>query len=72
MTALKRPVLLCDHVPALPGGECTTRYVGRLGEHPAETRKRAKAKGWDTFTTSADMNRIRVDYCPKHNTRGRR
>ncbi|MDJ0323192.1 hypothetical protein QMG61_05370 [Cryobacterium sp. PH31-AA6] len=60
MSLWKRPVITCDTKP------CNARFLGELGEASGVARKRAKAKGWYSFTTSSDMFRVWVDYCPKH------
>lgn len=60
MTLHKRPVIVCD----MP--RCRSRFLGELIESSGGARKRAKADGWSSWTTSADMFRVWVDHCPKH------
>lgn len=65
MTAIKRTVLMCDG-PIGRVGSCKSRFLGDFSETPASVRKRAKAVGWESWTTSQDMFRVWVDECPKH------
>jgi len=60
MTIWKRPVLTCD------AQSCHSIFLGGLGEASAAARKSAKAAGWESWTTSQDMFRVWVDYCPRH------
>lgn len=64
MTIRKRPVVTCD---GLHG--CRARFLGDFGETSSAARKRAKARGWASYTTSADMFRVWVDLCPRHSDR---
>lgn len=64
MTIFKRPVIACDS-----HNRCRARFLGDLGESPASARKRAKARGWASYTTSMDMFRVWVDLCPRHSDR---
>ena len=65
MTAFKRTILICDGQKR-GMGSCKARFLGDLTENPASVRKRAKGLGWASWTTSSDMFRVWVDYCPNH------